>query len=45
MRSTIKRRHSVEISGLLVEQIGITEDKYQIWIEMELAQFSILLHC
>ncbi|KAG6331800.1 hypothetical protein ID866_7285 [Astraeus odoratus] len=34
-----------EISGLLVEQIGITESEYGIWIGMELSQFSILLHC
>lgn len=40
-----RSRHSTEISGLLVEQIGITEEEYGIWIEMELSQFSILLHC
>ncbi|KAL4072313.1 hypothetical protein J3A83DRAFT_4093176 [Scleroderma citrinum] len=38
-------RPAAEISGLLVEQIGVTEEEYGIWIEMELAQFSILLHC
>lgn len=36
---------AAEISGLLVEQIGITEEEYKIWTEMELSQFSILLDC
>ncbi|KAG1730054.1 hypothetical protein EDB19DRAFT_1741415 [Suillus lakei] len=33
------------ISGLLVQQIGIDERQYAIWEEMELGQFSVLLHC
>ncbi|KAG2123275.1 hypothetical protein DEU56DRAFT_830093 [Suillus clintonianus] len=33
------------ISGLLVQQIGVDEKQYAIWEEMELSQFSVLLHC
>ncbi|KAF9220031.1 hypothetical protein BS17DRAFT_715811 [Gyrodon lividus] len=33
------------ISRSLAEQIGITEQQCQIWIEMELAQLSVLIHC
>ncbi|KAI6041617.1 hypothetical protein EDC04DRAFT_1223331 [Pisolithus marmoratus] len=42
---TAENRQAGQISGLLVEQLGITEAEYGIWIEMELAQFSILIHC
>ncbi|KAI6020284.1 hypothetical protein BKA83DRAFT_689605 [Pisolithus microcarpus] len=42
---TAEDRRAGEISGLLVEQLGITEEEHGIWIEMELSQFSILLHC
>ncbi|KAI6102651.1 hypothetical protein EDD16DRAFT_343524 [Pisolithus croceorrhizus] len=42
---TAENRKAGEISGFLVEQLGVTEDEYQVWIEMELSQFSILLHC
>ncbi|KIJ64841.1 hypothetical protein HYDPIDRAFT_153660 [Hydnomerulius pinastri MD-312] len=38
-------RKPAVISGLLVEQVGITDEQYQIWIEMEMAQFSVILHC
>ncbi|KAF9231835.1 hypothetical protein BU15DRAFT_55690, partial [Melanogaster broomeanus] len=33
------------ISRFLVEQIGITEEQFQVWIEMELTQFSVLINC
>ncbi|KAF9230709.1 hypothetical protein BU15DRAFT_91060 [Melanogaster broomeanus] len=33
------------ISSFLIEQIGITEEQFQVWIEMELTQFSILINC
>ncbi|KAG1827559.1 uncharacterized protein BJ212DRAFT_1256725 [Suillus subaureus] len=38
-------RQPAEISGLLVQQIGVDERQYAIWEEMELSQFSVLLHC
>jgi len=33
------------VTNSLVQQIGITEKQYEIWIELEMAQLSILLHC
>ncbi|EIW81361.1 hypothetical protein CONPUDRAFT_137352 [Coniophora puteana RWD-64-598 SS2] len=33
------------VDSWLVEQIGVNQDQYSIWTEMELAQFSILIHC
>lgn len=33
------------VTNGLVQQIGINEEQYQIWIELEMAQYSILLHC
>jgi len=33
------------ITNSLVHQIGITEKQYETWVELEMAQFSILLHC
>ncbi|KAG0699977.1 hypothetical protein DFH29DRAFT_934380 [Suillus ampliporus] len=38
-------RRPGEISGLLVQQIGVDERQYAIWEEMELSQLSVLLHC
>jgi uncharacterized small protein (DUF1192 family) len=33
------------VTNSLVQQIGITEEQYETWIELEMAQLSILLHC
>ncbi|KAF9220041.1 hypothetical protein BS17DRAFT_788122 [Gyrodon lividus] len=33
------------ISRFLVEQLGITEEQYRVWTEMELAEFSVLIQC
>ena len=33
------------ITDSLAQQIGISEEQYQIWVELEMVQFSILLHC
>ncbi|KAI6040644.1 hypothetical protein EDC04DRAFT_2566725, partial [Pisolithus marmoratus] len=33
------------ITHSLVEQIGVTEDHYRVWAEMEMALSSVLLHC
>ncbi|KIK76397.1 hypothetical protein PAXRUDRAFT_170088, partial [Paxillus rubicundulus Ve08.2h10] len=33
------------ISGLLVELLGISEEQYKTWEEMEMAQFSVLVNC
>jgi len=33
------------VDSWLVEQIGVNQEQYAIWTEMELARFSILLHC
>lgn len=39
------RQEPATITRSLVEQIGITEEHYRIWTEMELAQFSVVIHC
>jgi len=33
------------ITDSVAQQIGISEEQYQIWVELEMVQFSILLHC
>lgn len=33
------------VTDFLVQQIGVTEAQYKIWIELEMAQFSALVHC
>ncbi|KAG6334038.1 hypothetical protein ID866_5055 [Astraeus odoratus] len=33
------------ISGLVVQLIGVSEEQYTVWVEMEMAQFSVLVHC
>jgi hypothetical protein len=33
------------ISQVLAEQIGITEEERGIWFELDMAMFSVLLHC
>ncbi|OJA14482.1 hypothetical protein AZE42_06072 [Rhizopogon vesiculosus] len=33
------------ISGLVVQLIGVDEQQYAIWEEMELGQHSVLIHC
>ena len=33
------------VTNSFVQQIGITEEQYETWIELEMAQLSILLHC
>jgi hypothetical protein len=35
----------VEITQNLVLEIGITQEQYEIWTEMEMAEFLILLQC
>ncbi|KAI6040641.1 hypothetical protein EDC04DRAFT_2674701 [Pisolithus marmoratus] len=39
------RQEPAPITRSLVEQIGVTEEHYRMWVEMEMAQFSVLLHC
>ncbi|KAI6119957.1 hypothetical protein EDD16DRAFT_728507 [Pisolithus croceorrhizus] len=39
------RQEPAPITRSLVEQIGVTEEHYRVWVEMEMAQFSVLLHC
>lgn len=36
---------SSEISQSLALDLGLNEEQYGIWIEMEMASFSVLLHC
>lgn len=36
---------SLVISGLVIQLIGINEEQYAIWEEMELSQHSVLIHC
>ncbi|KAF8838973.1 hypothetical protein BDN67DRAFT_970782 [Paxillus ammoniavirescens] len=38
-------RNPGTISGLLVELLGVSEEQYKTWEEMEMAQFSILVNC
>ncbi|KAH7920858.1 hypothetical protein BV22DRAFT_1073245 [Leucogyrophana mollusca] len=33
------------VTGLLLQQIGITEHQFAVWLEMEMVRFSVLLHC
>ncbi|EMD40862.1 hypothetical protein CERSUDRAFT_71120 [Gelatoporia subvermispora B] len=33
------------IDGILVQDLGLTEEKYAIFIEMQLAKFSVIVHC
>ncbi len=35
----------VEIMQNLVLEIGITQEQYEIWTEMEMAEFFVLLQC
>ena len=38
-------RPPLVISGLVVQLIGVDEQQYAIWEEMELGQHSVLIHC
>jgi hypothetical protein len=38
-------RPPLVISGLVVQLIGVDEQQYAIWEEMELGQYSVLIHC
>ncbi|KAH7904028.1 hypothetical protein BJ138DRAFT_1131141 [Hygrophoropsis aurantiaca] len=33
------------VTGALVQLLGISEEQYEVWVEMSMVQFSILLHC
>ncbi|KAL4072321.1 hypothetical protein J3A83DRAFT_4092925, partial [Scleroderma citrinum] len=33
------------ITGLLVQLLGVSEEQYETWVEMEMAQFSTLIQC
>jgi len=33
------------ITGQLVQLLGVSEEQYKTWVEMEMAQFSILVDC
>jgi hypothetical protein len=36
---------SLEVSEALALDLGLNDEQYSIWTEMEMAAFSILLHC
>ena len=36
---------SLEVSQALALDLGLNDEQYNIWTEMEMAAFSILLHC
>ena len=36
---------SLEISQSLALDLGLSDEQYRIWNEIELAAFSVLLHC
>ncbi|KAI6126545.1 hypothetical protein F5141DRAFT_1081609 [Pisolithus sp. B1] len=40
-----RNRNPGAISGSLVQLLGVSEEQYQTWIEMEMAQFSVLINC
>ncbi|KAF8834551.1 hypothetical protein BDN67DRAFT_992642 [Paxillus ammoniavirescens] len=40
-----KNPNPAVISRFLVEQIGITEEQFQVWTEMELAEVSVFIQC
>ncbi|KAI5983090.1 hypothetical protein EDD15DRAFT_1913835 [Pisolithus albus] len=40
-----RNRNPGAISGSLVQLLGVTEEQYRIWVEMEMAQFSVLINC
>ena len=44
---TLRLSHifSLEISQSLALDLGLNEEQYAIWVEMEMAPFSVLLHC
>jgi len=33
------------VTNALVQQVGITEQQYETWVELEMAAFSVLLYC
>ena len=35
----------IEVARNLVLEIGITQEQYEKWIEMEMAEFLVLLQC
>jgi hypothetical protein len=41
----ISRYVSLEVSQSLALDLGLTEEQYNIWTEMEMASFSVLLSC
>ncbi|KAI6161833.1 hypothetical protein EDD17DRAFT_648441 [Pisolithus thermaeus] len=43
--SDSRNRNPGVISGFLVQLLGVSEEQYQTWIEMEMAQFSVLINC
>ena len=34
-----------EIDNMLVQQLGLTDKQYDVFSEMQLAKFSIIIHC
>ena len=34
-----------EVSQSLALNLGLTEEQFKIWTEMEMVSFSVLLHC
>jgi len=39
------RDFSVEVSQSLALNLGLTDEQFSIWTEMEMVAFSVLLHC
>ncbi|KAI6108640.1 hypothetical protein EDD17DRAFT_1874323 [Pisolithus thermaeus] len=40
-----RNRNPGAISGSLVQLLGVSEEQYQKWVEMEMAQFSVPINC
>jgi hypothetical protein len=33
------------VTNTVVEQVGITGQQYETWVELEMAEFSVPIHC
>ncbi|KAH9028401.1 hypothetical protein EDB84DRAFT_277312 [Lactarius hengduanensis] len=34
-----------EVSQILAQDLGLTDEQFDVWIELEMSSFSVLLHC
>jgi hypothetical protein len=36
---------SIEVSQSLALDLGLTDEQYKVWTEMEMVSFSVILYC